>query len=692
MARSRRAKTANLLPQADPAAPLDSKAFLAAAQPVLALLTDDLLERAEAHPDVTAELRDTHTQELAARRTGESFEAWRRGRMVQVAAAWLLSCVFVRVLEDRGLLAHHRLAGPGAEDSQRQFGELAPYLGARDYLLTVFRELTRIPATAPLFDARHNLVWRLAPSHGAAQALLDLLRAPQADAPAFRFGQSDTTFLGDLYQDISEDVRKTFALLQTPPFVQSFILDRTLEPALAEFGLDDTKLIDPTCGSGHFLLGAFTRLLDHQRREHPGLPAREHALRAIRAVYGVDLNPYAVAIARFRLTLTFWEAVGLRRLDRHSAQPPLNVVVGDSLLLAAGEQKSLHEIEGQAASNWLGAVFSFDDEAVAKRILSIRFEAVVGNPPYITVKDAVLRDEYRRLYPNSASGAFALSAPFLERFFQLARLGGFSGQITSNSFTKRDFGIKLVENVLSKLDLELVVNAAGVYIPGHGTPTVLIFGRNQLPSADSKGVLAVLSKRGEPSLPSDPAKGAVWMSVLGHWHEVGYDGDYISVEIVSHKKLGMHPWSLEGGGATALKAMIESRGVKSLGDISLSIGRVAHTGADEAYVAERKELRRFQISDDCIADFVEGEMLRDWAMLPPTQVVFPYDKDALVQLADLSDNAALRHLWRNRAMLWGRREPQGTHREIGFSWYQFSRFHPERFRGLGIAFCIYCNS
>ena len=43
-----------------------------------------------------------------------------------------------------------------------------------------------------------------------------------------------TRFLGDLYQDLSEAARTTYALLQTPEFVEEFILDRTLEPAMAE--------------------------------------------------------------------------------------------------------------------------------------------------------------------------------------------------------------------------------------------------------------------------------------------------------------------------------------------------------------------------------------------------------------------------------------------------------------------------
>lgn len=80
----------------------------------------------------------------------------------------------------------------------------------------------------------------------------------------------DTRFLGDLYQDPSEAIRRRYALLQTPEFVEEFILDQTLDPAITEFGLEDVTLIDPTCGSGHFLLGAFRRLLGRSQKAAPG--------------------------------------------------------------------------------------------------------------------------------------------------------------------------------------------------------------------------------------------------------------------------------------------------------------------------------------------------------------------------------------------------------------------------------------
>jgi hypothetical protein len=82
----------------------------------------------------------------------------------------------------------------------------------------------------------------------------------------------------------------------------------------------------------------------------------------------------------------------------------------------------------------------------------------------------------------------------MERFFDLAVKGdgtpqqpaGFVGQITANSFMKREFGKKLIEEYLPRWDLTHVLDTSGAYIPGHGTPTVILFGKN-VSSAESVG-------------------------------------------------------------------------------------------------------------------------------------------------------------------------------------------------------------
>ena len=670
----------------DPRAALDSAALLDASRKVLARLEDDLRQRAEVSPAVTRALRDQYEREKAAERTAETFAGWSAALATQVAAAWLLSCVFVRTLEDRGLLRQARIAGPGAMDSQRLFFQLAPSLTERDYLLMVWKELAQYPAARGLFDAEHSLVWKLSPSADMAKALLALFRTPTAEAPAFRFGQASTRFLGDLYQDLSEDVRKRYALLQTPDFVESFILDRTLEPAVVRFGLDDTTVIDPTCGSGHFLLGAFGRLFEHRRRLEPGVDARVAAVKAVDAVYGADINPYAVAIARFRLTLEVLEKAGYGKLADAPALP-LHVVVADSLRLnpAHGQRELWEEAEGSAAQQWVGTFALEDGEAAKDVLMRRRYAAVVGNPPYITEKDPAKREVYRKMYV-SAAGKYALSAPFCERFFQLARDRGYCGQITANSFMKREFGKKLIEEYLPTVNVELIVNTSGAYIPGHGTPTVLLFGTQD--RAVGRDVLAVLAKRGEPSTPENPAEGKVWRSVVEHWEEVGYEDEYLSVARVAREGLEKHPWSLGGGGASELKELLEERAERRLGDVVEDIGFASFTGLDDAFILPAHAAKTLGIEEDVVRPMIVGESVRDWTMSTDEVAITPYDKETHQPLQYDERSKWGRFLWRYRTVANSVASFGGKSRgEEGQKWWSWYRWQKERYQApLRIAF------
>jgi hypothetical protein len=664
----------------DPRAPLDAAALLDAARKLLARLEVDLRQRAETSPAVARALREQYEREKAAERTAETFAGWTAALATQVAAAWLLSCVFVRTLEDRGLLRQARIAGPGAIDSQRLFFQLAPSLTERDYLLMVWKELAQYPAARGLFDAEHSLVWKLSPSAELARDLLALFRTPTAEAPAFRFGQASTRFLGDLYQDLSEDVRKRYALLQTPDFVETFILDRTLEPAIERFGLDETTVIDPTCGSGHFLLGSFARLFEHRLRREPGVDPRVAAVKAVDAVYGADLNPYAVAIARFRLTLEVLAKAGYRTLADAPALP-LHVVVADSLRV--NPQHAQPELWQQAAAAgagqaWVGQAFALEDDAEAREVLFRRYAAVVGNPPYITEKDPAKREVYRKMYV-SAAGKYALSAPFCERFFQLCRDRGYCGQITANSFMKREFGKKLIEEYLPTVNLELIVNTSGAYIPGHGTPTVLLFGTRE--PASTREVLAVLAKRGEPSTPDNPAEGKVWTSVVGHWDDVGYEDDFVSIARVARDGLEKHPWSLGGGGASELKELLEERAEKRLGEVVEDIGFASFTGLDDAFILPAHAAKTLGLEEAVLRPMIVGESVRDWSMTTDEVAITPYDKQNHEPLPYDENSNWGRFLWRYRTVANSVASFGGkTRQEEGQNWWEWYRWQKERYQ------------
>jgi hypothetical protein len=638
--------------------PIASSELIAALRPVLADLTADLLERS-LDDRVNSALQAAWQRERDEKRTADPFDVWARQRVGQVAAAWVLSVLFVRVLEVRGLVERNRIAGEGATDSWDQFVRIAPFLNQRDYLLTVFRELSSLEGARHLFAPGSNPLWQLGPSGEAAQRLIDAFQATDADGrPVIDLADADPRLLGDVYQDLNEEVRARYALLQTPQFVEDLILDETLTPAIKERGVAEVKLIDPACGSGHFLLGAFRRLLAAWREAEPATEAKELARRALGQVAGVDINPYAVAISRFRLTLAFLEAAEYQRLSE-APQLEIRVAVADSLL-----QQPMLSLPGFGSEP---TPFELDDRRLAAELLcKDDWAVVVGNPPYINVKDAALRSTYRKLFTACYRG-YQLVAPFLELFFQIAekpeegaQRGGYVGAIVGNGFMKREFGRKLIEEVLPKQELTHVIDTSGAYIPGHGTPTVILFGRRwSNPEQPSKApVLAVMGKRGEPVTPDDPANGKVWSAVRNHHRTIGYEDEYISVAEVDRKRFRTHPWSLGGGGAAELKQQLEKVTKSTLGKISDEIGFICITRADEVYFAPPGSLKRRGVKPEHIVQNVEGERIRDWSIVDPNETVFPYDSN-LAPIDEVAGAAVHRYLWPYREILWRRREPNG---------------------------------
>src|SRR5262249_47487715 len=67
------------------------------------------------------------------------------------------------------------------------------------------------------------------------------------------------------------------------------------------------KILDPCCGSGHFLV-AVLELLIHMRMAEEGLSAREAALAVITDnLFGLELDPRCTQIAAFNVALAAWK-------------------------------------------------------------------------------------------------------------------------------------------------------------------------------------------------------------------------------------------------------------------------------------------------------------------------------------------------------------------------------------------------
>ena len=678
---------------------VDSKRLLGELKQRVKVLEDDLRARSASVPEIDAELRAEYGKGREAGRIGEAFEGWRDGVLTQAAVHWVLGCVFVRFLEANGLITPALLAGKDerGREAAEQYADYfrQPERGThndRHYLLHAFRTVAELPAGERLFDEKHNPVWRFPISADAARDLLAFWRRvdPNSGELAHDFADEawDTRFLGDLYQDLSEAAKKTYALLQTPVFVEEFILDRTLEPAIREFGLKEVKLIDPTCGSGHFLLGAFERLIRRWQMDEPATNERVLVQRALDAVNGVDLNPFAVAIARFRLLIAALKASGVRRL----AQAPdfkLHIATGDSLLFGTRRDDELALGNTAAELKTLGLAFHMEDAEEADGILGQRYHVVIGNPPYIAPPNRLLGQTYRSLY-TSCHGKYSLSAPFIERFWQLAlpvsptRAAGFVGMINANNFMKREFGKKVIEEFLAAADLTHVIDTAGAYIPGHGTPTVILFGRNRRPVAAS--VRTVMGIKGEPTTPAQPAEGKVWCAVRDQVDTPGSESEFVSAADVPRSVFQKHPWSVGGGGAADLKELIESAAEQVLSDVATEIGITSVTGEDDVYLINTPETAR-RLNIDAVRPLVTGELVREWSV-HAVPAVWLYD-DAL-RLRPLQDfPGTARYLWLFRANL-SKRKRFGTPMvDRGLTWYEYQELYTSKLKtALTITFAF----
>ncbi|MFE4622021.1 BREX-2 system adenine-specific DNA-methyltransferase PglX [Streptomyces mirabilis] len=678
---------------------IDRKALLNDLKQQVKAVETDLGRQVKALGDVGARLRAEYDQARKLGRTAATWTSWLDERVTQVAVAWVLGTVFVRFCEDNRLIPEPYLTGPEGDRRELAESRYDAYVESdedptyRGWLEKSFEELGQGQAGRLLFDKRHNPLYQVPLSHDGARELVEFWRGRDEAGilvhdftdPLNEDGTEgwDTRFLGDLYQDLSEAARKTYALLQTPEFVEEFILDRTMNPAVREFGYEELKMIDPTCGSGHFVLGAFRRLVRLWGEGQPGRDVHERVRASLNSVHGVDINPFAVAIARFRLLVAAMAASGVRSMaEAANSEWPIHLAVGDSLIKARQLELTLGGDEDDSDDPLASFAYATEDvHEHAENLQQGRYHVVVGNPPYITVKDKQLNQLYRELY-NACGGTYALSVPFAQRFFELAKVGdaegrgyGMVGQITANSFMKREFGTKLIESYFrDRVELTEVIDTSGAYIPGHGTPTVILVGKRREGPRRSTVIRAVRSVQGEPATPRKGEDGLVWKAIVEQIDDPGSVSQWVSVDDLDRTRyFGKQPWILADGGLE-MTEVIAGSSAKRLSSDVVRIGFVGMTHADDIMI------RPTRAWSSAVGDFTfpvaAGDQVRDWDAETSDRAFFPYTDDH--SEAELPDRVAhSRDLWPFRTELGQRATFAGSNYfksgRLWWSWHQLPK-------------------
>jgi SAM-dependent methyltransferase len=157
--------------------------------------------------------------------------------------------------------------------------------------------------------------WLLASSRGN-----NLVHRLALQAGRFRLRDVQTGVLKGLYESlIDPEQRHDLGEYYTPDWLAQRICAQAIDRPLEQ------RVLDPACGSGTFLFHSVRQFLGAAEAE--GLPTWDALEKACRQVFGVDVHPVAVQIAR----VTFLLALGEERLRQRPPHLTIPVYMGDSL-------------------------------------------------------------------------------------------------------------------------------------------------------------------------------------------------------------------------------------------------------------------------------------------------------------------------------------------------------------------------
>ncbi len=435
--------------------------------------------------------------------------------------------------------------------------------------------------------------------------------------------------------------RKSQGIFYTPQFVVRYIVQQTLGKLLAE-GADPYKIrvLDPACGSGSFLIEAFD-VLDRHLAQHGTEDDKQHPrkrrLRILQNnLYGVDLDPQAVEVARLNLLL--------RAASERGLLPMLhNIRVGNSLIDA-------DEIVGESAFDWSTQFPEMMKEG--------GFDVIIGNPPYIRIQN-LPRHETKWINENyvTPSGNYDIYIPFVERGLSLLNPKGVLGYILPHKFFTASYGLKL----------------RGVIAEGKHLAEIVHFGEQQVfESASTYTCIMMLSK--------SPQTRFEFRKVRNIEGWIGGNGSIVGD--IDADQVTAKTWNFEVGGIFNLFKRLEAMPVK-LGEIArIFVG--TFTGANDVFVLSNCQYQdgivtgyskalaeTVTIEANLTQPFLLGRDIKGYETLTPTHaLIFPYtlrqDNFELVSETDLAMTwpKTYDYLLRNRQML--------EERAVEVEWYAYA--------------------
>lgn len=268
------------------------------------------------------------------------------------------------------------------------------------------------------------------------------------------------------------EVKKLGGVYYTPQPVTEYIVKNTLGSLIENKTPDEISkinILDPSCGSGSFLLKAYTYLLDYhlkyyikhernnpeviyQKKDNYYLTIREKKRILKNNIYGVDIDPLAVEVTKLSLLLKVLEGQFKDKLEQQRTLfhervlPNLenNIKCGNSLVSLDVYDKEYKDVNKPNMEHPF--TYELEFPAVFERG---GFDVIIGNPPFVRQESIKDMKEYLKDHYDTYTGVADKYVYFFEKSLKLLKKEGYLGYICSNKYTRTGYG-KGLRNKLSQ--------------------------------------------------------------------------------------------------------------------------------------------------------------------------------------------------------------------------------------------------
>ena len=391
---------------------------------------------------------------------------------------------------------------------------------------------------------------------------------------------------------------------------------------LIDENLETIRICDPAVGSGEFVVGMMNEIIRARNAlttylgddgERTSYHFKRHAIQ--NCLYGVDIEPSAVEIAKLRL----WLSLVVEEEERERIQPLPNldykIVQGDSLL---GVEKNLlnnhlfveleklkplyfDETSASKKDNYKNQIdyliskitngrTEFDFEVYFSEIFHQNkgFDVVIGNPPYVQLQKngGELGRRYRDIGFTTFASTGDIYLLFYEKGCELLKANGHLCYITSNKWMRAGYGNKLREFFVKKTNAKNLLDFGGFQVFENAT-------------VDTNILL----------IEKAPPRQQLWATHFKSDFRAGDSiGRYAKENAVHLPRLGNDTWFIGSKAEINLKEKIERIG-KPLKEWDIAINYGIKTGYNTAFIIDNPTKERL-IAEDPKSEEIIKPILR----------------------------------------------------------------------------------